>query len=69
MKQVNSLYWAKLQGFPTGTRPGEQEPACVPNAKYTCGEFAVIKNEIIFGAIAGKYNRIYKSQLGCQEIG
>ena len=40
-----------FQGFPTGTRPGEQEPACVPNAKYTCGEFAVIKIENFLGAI------------------
>ena len=24
-----------------GTKPGEQDPACVPNAKYTLGEFSV----------------------------
>ena len=30
-----------FQGFPVGTRVDEQDPACVPNAKYTLGEFSV----------------------------
>ena len=30
-----------FQGFPVGTKVDEQDPACVPNAKYTLGEFSV----------------------------
>ncbi|RMX44573.1 hypothetical protein pdam_00002748 [Pocillopora damicornis] len=34
----------QVGGFPVGTKVDEQDPACVPNAKYTLGEFSVIRH-------------------------
>ena len=31
-----------------GTKVDEQDPACVPNAKYTLGEFSVSGTSLIF---------------------
>ncbi|XP_032236615.2 paladin isoform X3 [Nematostella vectensis] len=38
------LIYCNKKGFPAGTKPDEQDPACVPNAKYTLGEFSVIRH-------------------------
>ena len=38
-----------FQGFPVGTKVDEQDPACVPNAKYTLGEFSVSGISLVFG--------------------
>ncbi|XP_031574791.1 paladin-like isoform X3 [Actinia tenebrosa] len=43
---VASLIYCNKKGFPVGTKPDEQDPACVPNAKYTLGEFSVIRHLI-----------------------
>lgn len=42
-KLFRHKYWYTyaFQGFPVGTKVDEQDPACVPNAKYTLGEFSV----------------------------
>lgn len=37
-----------FQGFPVGTKVDEQDPACVPNAKYTLGEFSVSGISVVF---------------------
>lgn len=37
-----------FQGFPVGTKVDEQDPACVPNAKYTLGEFSVSRVLLVF---------------------
>jgi len=31
----------KLQGFPYGTKPGEEERVSLPNAKFTQGHYKV----------------------------
>ncbi|XP_073241646.1 paladin-like isoform X3 [Porites lutea] len=41
---IAALIYCNKKGFPVGTRVDEQDPACVPNAKYTLGEFAVIRH-------------------------
>ena len=41
---IASLIFCNKKGFPAGTKVEEQDPACVPNAKYTMGEFSVSKS-------------------------
>jgi len=33
------VMWCGLQGFPYGTKPGEEERVSLPNAKYTQGNY------------------------------
>ncbi|XP_068744690.1 paladin-like isoform X1 [Montipora capricornis] len=41
---IAALIYCNKKGFPVGTKVDEQDPACVPNAKYTLGEFSVIRH-------------------------
>ncbi|KAJ7379134.1 Paladin [Desmophyllum pertusum] len=41
---IAGLIYCNKKGFPVGTKVDEQDPACVPNAKYTLGEFSVIRH-------------------------
>lgn len=48
-----------LQGFPVGTKVDEQDPACVPNAKYTLGEFSVSGTPVLFAPFYYYYYFLY----------
>ena len=39
-------FFTCLQGFPYGTKPGEEERVSLPNASYTKGNYNVCYSEI-----------------------